>query len=189
MAKYFQPHELQDMLNEFKEIVQHRVQIFQKYGVDLLDNDTGSALMVWELITSYDNGYNINLARNGEDAISNGTIIEQKCSNVKPTKKGKISSANFQFHAMGTLEYPRYIFIVRRKDSLDLARIYDIKQKANVDLIQHHLLSQRDTWLEKGKENPVKNMKRDVIYLPEKLLNSNIKLTKTVINNCEIFVD
>lgn len=189
MAKYFQPNELEDMLIEFKEIVKHRINIFQKYGVDLLDNDTGSALMVWELITSYDNGYNINLARNGEDAISNGTIIEQKCSNVKPTKKGKVSLAKFQFHAMGTLEYPRYIFIVRRKDNLNLARIYDIKNIENVNLIQKNLLSQREAWLEKGKKDPVKNMKRDVIYLPEALLTDNIKLTKTVINNCEIFVD
>lgn len=190
MANYRTPAEIQEMIEAATIINCERTKIYQKYSIDLLDNDTMSSLFVWDIVTKYDFDYNTNFSRNGEDAVSNNVIIEQKCANVKPTRTGNIGKAAFQFHAMGDLVYPRYIFTVRNKETLEPVRIYDISDPANVEVITGHLISQSNAWLEKGKENPAKNMKRDVITLPETLILDQITVNLyKVINNCQVFKD
>jgi len=190
MAKYLNKDAIQDLIKIRNNIFPERTRAFEQYQVDVLDNDTLSSLSVWEIVSQYDRDYNTNFARNGEDAVSNNIIIEQKCSNVMPTKKGVVGKAAFQFHAMGKLEYPRYILTVRRKDTLQPVRLYDISKEQNVKMISDHLLAEREKWLAKGQIDAVKNMKRDVITLPESLILDNIQMSETtVINNCIVSKD
>lgn len=188
MAKYLEEDKIKELIEIRNRIFPVRQSAYQKFQIDVLDNDTLSSLSIWEIVREYDKDYNTNFSRNGEDATSKSGIIEQKCSNVKPTKKG-IGPAKFQFHAMGEIEYPRYIFVVRSKDTLSPVRMYDISKKNNTQIIIDHLLNERDNWLEKGKIDPVKNMKRDVIVLPEILLKQKIKFQYTDINGCMVFRD
>lgn len=190
MAKYLKSSDICELIKIRNKIFPERIKAFDQYKIDVLDNDVLSSLSIWEIVSQYDDNYNINFARNGEDAISNNVIIEQKCASIIPSKKGKIKSAAFQFHAMGNLEYPRYIFVVRRKDNLNIVRLYDIKHSINTKIILDHLMNERNKWLEKGKLNEVKNMKRDVITLPETMFQTTIKITnKLTVNNCEVFMD
>lgn len=190
MAKYLLKHEIQDLIHIRNIIFPEREKAYKKYLIDVLDNDTLSSLQIYEIVSEYDDSYNINFSRNGEDAQSNGINIEHKCSNIKPTKKDIIPNAAFQFHAMGNLEYQRYIFVVRRKDTLFPVRLYDISNQENVKIVIKHLLSERHKWLEKGRLNEVKNMKRDVITLPETLIQNKLKINKfKVIKNCQVFKD
>lgn len=190
MAKYLESSDIRELIKIRDKIFPERIKAFDQYKIDVLDNDVLSSLSIWEIVSQYDKDYNINFARNGEDAISNSVIIEQKCSSVIPSKQGKIKSAAFQFHAMGNLEYPRYIFVVRRKDNLDIVRLYDIKNDTNTKIIFDHLMNERNKWLEKGRINEEKNMKRDVITLPETIFQTKIKINNTItINNCKVFMD
>ena len=190
MANYRTVAELEYMNDVRKIIYQERTKIYQLYQIDLLDNDTMSSLAIWDIVRQYDPNYNVNFARNGEDAISNGVIIEQKCSSIKPNKSGVVGNAVWQFHAMGTLEYPRYIITVRNKATLDPVRLYDISNPESVKAIAGILLDQREQWLEKGKENAVKNMKRDVITLTEKFIVEEFKPAYlNTFNNCQVFKD
>jgi len=182
MAKYLEVESIKDLIETRDRIFAERKEPYLKYTVDVLDNDVLSSLSIYEIVSQYETNYNINFARNGEDAISNGTIIEQKCCNVKKVTE----KANFQFHAMGNLEYPRYILAVRQKENLKLLRLYDIGAEKNVQLVQEHLLGERRAWLERGRLDESK-MKRDVILLPEKFLKEQLTITEQVtINNCEV---
>jgi hypothetical protein len=97
--------------------------------------------------------------------------------------------ADFQFHAMGDLEYSRYILASRDKANLDLVRIYDVSNPANTKLIQDHLNNEKNKWLERGKKDQSK-MKRDVITMPEKVMHGNlVGITTTIINGCEVIKD
>lgn len=190
MANYRTVTELEFMNEIRKIIVQERTKAYLQTGIDLLDNDNLSALAIWDIVRQYDTDYNVNFARNGEDAISNGIIIEQKCSSIKPNKSGAVGNAVWQFHAMGDIEYPRYIITVRNKATLEPVRLYDISNPESVKAIADILLNQREQWLEKGKENAVKNMKRDVITLTEKFIVEEFKPAYlNTFNNCQVFKD
>ena len=78
MAKYLNPEVLKELDEYRKRIFADREAIYKKHKIDVLDTDTLSSLSVYEIVIQYDQDYNINFARNGEDAISNNVKIEQK---------------------------------------------------------------------------------------------------------------
>lgn len=196
MAKYFDAVTLAKLAEASKEIVAIRNKVVKLTSVDILDTDAISSLFIYEIVKQYDPNYNINFARNGEDAKSNGVLIEQKATRINGplTKTGKPrknagNDAAFQFHAMGDLEYPRYLFVARDKDDLSIQRIYDIGKKENTEKVLNHLMTERDAWLERGKQDK-KLMKRDIIILPEKFILENLFLpTRLNINGCVILKD
>lgn len=196
MGKYFDKSTLDYLIKASKDIVAIRNQVRKQTGIDILDTDAISSTFIYEIVKQYDPNYNVNFARNGEDAISNGILIEQKATRVTgmltPTgraRKGAGEDASFQFHAMGDLDYPRYIFAARDKDTLEVLRIYDIQSEKNRQVVLNHLIAERDAWLERGKADQ-KLMKRDIILLPEKFILSNLTLpNKLTINNCVILKD
>jgi hypothetical protein len=187
MAKYLEKDKLAELDEYRRKIFELRAEAYTKSGIDVLDNDTLSALSIYEVVHQYDPDYNINFARNGEDSKSGGVLIEQKASRIEKKKRsGEYGIAGFQFHAMGNIEYDRYIFATRDKATLELVRIYDISGKANIKLIQKHLLAEREKWLERGRKDQ-KKMKHDVIVMPEAVLIESLKKsTKQIINNCEV---
>lgn len=188
MGKYLTEECIKDLIHLKNTVFSTREDGYKKYSIDLLDNDTLSSLSIWEIVRQYDHDYNTNFARNGEDAMSNGVMIEQKCASVKPSVSGKIRNAEFQFHAMGDLEYPRYILVVRRKDTLSPVRLYDISDPFHTQLLYENLLCSRTKWLEKARKDEKKNMKYDVITLSEIFIKEKIKLSAPVIiNNCHVF--
>ena len=175
-------------LDEYrKRIFKEREEIYRKHKIDVLDNDTLSSLSIYEIVIQYDTDYNINFARNGEDAISQGVLIEQKCSRVERRKRlGTYPDALYQFHAMGDLIYPRYVLVSRDKTTLEPVRLYDISESTNVKLVQDYLMSERQAWEDRCAIDK-KYMKRDVIGIPEAVLKENLKITKQLtINNCEV---
>jgi hypothetical protein len=189
MAKYLAPTVLAQLDTYRQQIFALRQQAYALTGIDVLDNDTLSALSIYEIVRQYDQDYNINFARNGEDAMSviNNLIvlIEQKASKISRYKKtGLYKLAAFQFHAMGNLEYDRYIFAARDEATLSLIRIYDISDPVHCLQVQAHLLAERATWEAKNIELG-KTQKRDVIVLPEALLQQ-FAATTTVIDGVEV---
>lgn len=196
MAKYFDETTLNKLADGSKEIVDIRNRIAKLAGIDILDTDAISSLFIYEIVKQYDSDYNINFARNGEDAKSNGILIEQKTTRVSGplTKTGKQrknagNDAAFQFHAMGDLEYPRYLFVARDKDDLSIRRIYDIGQKENTNKVLDHLMNERNAWLERANKDK-KLMKRDIIILPEKFILENLDLpNRLCIDGCVILKD
>jgi hypothetical protein len=185
MAKYLAPSVLTQLDVFRKQIFQLRQQAYLLTKIDVLDNDTLSALSIYEIVSQYDANYNINFARNGEDAKSQGVDIEQKATRVKRYKKtGLCKLAAFQFHAKGELNYPRYIFATRDETTLDLVRIYDISDAGLCLQIQAHLLAESAAWEAKNVATG-KTQKRDVILLPEALLQT-FATTKTVIAGVEV---
>lgn len=186
MAKYLEADALATLDEYRRKIFELRAEAYAKTGIDVLDNDTLSALSIYEVVHQYDPDYNINFARNGEDSKSNGVLIEQKASRVEKKKKsGLYANAGFQFHAMGNLEYDRYIFAARDKATLDLIRIYDISIDKNTKIVQKHLLGERKKWEDKNKVLGY-TQKHDVIILPEDILTALKGATKQIINNCEV---
>ena len=196
MSKYFQPNELAEMNDTRVRIFAERETIYRKYKIDVLDTDALSSLSIYEIVHQYDNDYNINFSRNGEDAKSSGVLIEQKASRVDgiltktgKKRKGAGQDAVFLFHAMGEIEHPRYIFVARNKVDLKVARLYDISTKTNCKIIQKHLLDEQNNWLAKGKKDKSK-MKRDIITITEKFIKENIVLTKQfTISGCIVNTD
>ena len=189
MAKYLKPETLAQLDEYRRKIFALREEAYQLTNIDVLDNDTLSALSIYEIVRQYDPDYNINFARNGEDAMSviNNLIvlIEQKASKISRYKKtGLYKLAAFQFHAMGNLEYDRYIFAARDEATLSLIRIYDISDPVHCLQVQAHLLAERATWEAKNIELG-KTQKRDVIVLPEALLQQ-FAATTTVIDGVEV---
>jgi hypothetical protein len=187
MAKYLDPEVLRELDEYRKRIFAEREEIYRKYRIDVLDNDTLSSLSVYEIVSQYDADYNINFARNGEDAQSNGVLIEQKCSRVEKRKKaGTYPDALYQFHAMGDLIYPRYILVSRDKTTLELVRMYDISEPNNVKLVQDYLMKERQAWEDRCAIDK-KYMKRDVIGIPESELKEKLIVTEQlVINDCAV---
>ena len=189
MANYLKPETLAQLDEYRRKIFALREEAYKLTGIDVLDNDTLSALSIYEIVRQYDPEYNINFARNGEDAMSmiNELIvlIEQKASRISRYKKtGLYKQAAFQFHAMGNLEYDRYIFAARDEATLALVRIYDISQPENCLQVQAHLLAERATWEAKNVKLG-KTQKRDVIVLPEALLQ-RFEATKSMIDGVEV---
>jgi hypothetical protein len=189
MAKYLEPEVLAQLDEYRKQIFALREAAYKLTGIDVLDNDTLSALSIYEIVRQYDPNYNINFARNGEDAMSvlNDLIvyIEMKASRIERKKRsGLYGLAGFQFHAMGNIEYDRYILVTRDKATLSLIRIYDIAGAENCLQIQAHLLGEREAWLARGRKDQAK-MKHDVIQLPEALLQK-FEATKSMIDGVEV---
>jgi len=180
-----------DVLKELDEyrrrIYAEREDIYRKHKIDVLDTDTLSSLSVYEVVSQYDADYNPNFSRNGEDALSNGVKIEQKCSRVEKKKRsGEYPPAAYQFHAQGDLEYPRYIFVSRDKVTLEPITVYDISATSNVEAVQKHLLNERAKW-ETRCQIDKKYMKRDVIDINESLLKDTLTVTETLdINGCRV---
>jgi hypothetical protein len=196
MAKYFDSASLKEMNDARQEIYKQRELIYQKYKIDLLDTDALSALSIYEIVNQYDPDFNINFARNGEDAKSNGVLIEQKATRVegpltktgKPRKNAGVDAA-FQFHAMGDIDHARYIFVARNKTDLSVVRIYDIGNPSNVQKVVGHLMAERNAWLAKTQGNQA-SMKRDIIVLPEQFILKNITFGKPMtVNGCQVFKD
>ena len=194
MANYLDKTVLAQMAVDCKPFGSLRNKIYNTYGIDPLDTDTLSSIEIYQIVSQYDPDYNVNFARNGEDAQSRGVMIEQKCTKIPGnlTKKGNLrkgagNDAAFTFHAMGDLHYPRYIFVARFKDNLAVDRLYDISNPANVSMVQNHLMTERQAWLARGQANP-SAMKRDAIIISEKVLLANLKIQQTLqINNCTVF--
>lgn len=196
MAKYFDKSVLAELNEARKRIFKEREAIYKKYKIDILDTDALSALSIYEIASAYDADYNINFARNGEDAKSNDVLIEQKATRVEGlyTKTGKPrknagTDAAFQFHAMGDLEHSRYILVARNKEDLSIMRFYDISKEENCEMILAYLMVERLAWLDRTKGNQAA-MKRDIILLPEKFILDNIKFSaRTDINGCWVYKD
>ena len=186
MAKYLDKESLAGLDEYRHKIFALRAEAYAKYKIDVLDNDTLSALSIYEKVVQYDSDYNINFARNGEDAISGGVLIEQKCSRIEKKKRsGLYANAGFQFHAMGNLEYDRYILVSRDKATLELVCIYDVSTEANTKLIQTHLLNERAKWEEKNKRLG-KTHKHDVIIVPEDILRNMAGANTQTIQGCKV---
>ena len=197
MAKYFSETELAKMDQFREQIYAIREKMFAEFGVDPLDTDSLSSLAIYKIVKKYDADFNVNFARNGEDAKSNGILIEQKACRVNPSKLTATgrnrtnfgTDAMFQFHAMGDLKHPRYILVARSETDLSILRIYDISSAANCKIVLDHLINEKNAWLAKGKKNE-QDMKRDVITISEKMLLSNLSFTlKTEIDGCKVFKD
>ena len=185
MANYLKPETLAQLDEYRRKIFALREEAYKLTSIDVLDNDTLSALSIYEIVRQYDTDYNINFARNGEDAKSLDVDIEMKASRIERKKRsGLYGLAGFQFHAMGNIEYDRYILVTRDKATLSLIRIYDIEGAENCLQIQAHLLAEREAWLARGRKDQAK-MKHDVIQLPEALLQT-FEATKTVIDGVEV---
>lgn len=189
MAKYLEKPVLKELDEYRKKIFSLREEAYKKFKIDLLDNDTLSALSIYQVVEQYDSNYNINFSRNGEDGKSGDVLIEQKATKIKKKKRSEIyGSASFQFHAMGNLEYNRYIFVTRNDVTLNLIRIYDISKEENTRLVQNHLFGERRKWEDKNKELGY-TQKRDVILMPEDNLILGLKeSTKQIINNVEVIL-
>jgi len=194
MSKYLDKSTIVQLAEECQPFLPLRNKIYNTYGIDPLDTDTLSSLEIYQIVSQYDSDYNVNFSRNGEDAQSGSVLIEQKCTKVpsNTTKTGKNrkaagTDASFTFHAMGDIEYPRYIFVARFKDNLGIDRLYDISEPANVAIVQQYLLAERKAWLARGRADPAK-MKRDAIVIPEKVLLTQLAITKKmVIDDCTVF--
>ena len=174
-SKYLDKTVLAELAKSCEPFLPLRNQIYAKYGIDPLETDTLSSIAIYKIVSQYDPDYNVNFARNGEDGQSEGILIEQKATKVtKKKRSGEYIDAGFQFHAQGDIEYNRYIFAKRDKNTLDIVRIYDISNKENIELVQLYLLSERDAWEQKNRELG-KTQKRDVIVLPENILIDELK--------------
>lgn len=180
MAIYLDNDTIKDLVECRDKIFALAEQIYEKYEIDILANDTLNALSIHEVVTTYDSEYNTNFHRNGEDAKSGVVLIENKCSTAKPNKSGNIGKSSWQFHAQGKLNYDRYIFAVRKKDNLKLVRLYDITSKNATQVVQKCLAELKQKWIDKGKPN------HDGISVPEKLLMAQPVISRTQINNCEV---
>jgi len=186
MANYLDKDSLAGLDEYRHKIFALRAEAYQKYKIDVLDNDTLSALSIYEIVSEYDSDYNINFARNGEDSKSNNVLIEQKASRIaKKKKSGQYPTASFQFHAKGNIEYNRYIFATRDLATLELIRIYDISNEKNTKLIQQDLLNKRANWEAKNLKLGY-TQKYDVILLDEEFLQKLEASTKQIINGVEV---
>ena len=182
MSKYLETSAILDLIAQREKIFAVHREVYEKYGIDILANDTLSSLSIWEIVCQYDSQYNTNFHRNGEDGRSGQTLIENKCSTVAPSRtKGTVGKAGFQFHAQGQLAHDRYIFAVRRKDNLKIVRLWDIASPAGLAAVQQCLEQGKQGWIDKGKPN------HDAIVVPEKLLMNLPVVEAQEINGCQVF--
>lgn len=197
MGKYFTEADLEKMDEYRRQIYAIREQMYREFGVDALDTDTLSSIATYQIVKQYDPDYNVNFARNGEDAKSGEVLIEQKACRVDPNpltptgrpRKGYNQDADFQFHAMGDLAHQRYILVARSQTDLGLLRIYDFQSEANCQAAIKELTEKKDKWYAKATKKQ-KDAKRDVITVDEKFVLANLKFSSTtVIDNCTVHRD
>lgn len=181
MGIYLDKSSILDLVSFRNKIFEEHAKAYQKYNIDILSNDILSSLSMWEIISQYDQDYEPNFHRNGEDGRSKDVLIERKCSTVKPTKtKNTVGNSGWQFHAQETQKCARYIFAVRRKDNLKIVRIYDIVSKSAIQTVRDCLDNGREQWIKKGKPN------HDAIVVPEKLLLTLPKQEVLNIDGCVV---
>lgn len=180
MAKYLEDPDLLQVGTYVEEICNIRSACLERFGLDILSTDNLSSVLVYNIVSQYDTDFNINFARNGEDAISNGIDIEMKNASVdKPTV-----SASFMFHAMGDLHHNRYIFVARDKKTLKPIRMYDIGESTNVALVQAELERLKQDYLKDGFR------KFDGIYLKEKFFREVLNMPIQIqVDNCTVIKD
>ena len=171
MSKYLPPESIQELIKIRDVIFAEQQKAWKLYGVDLLSTDGLSSLQVYEIVKQYDADFNVNFARNGEDGVSNGVLIESKTTKIKKTS----SKALFMFHAMGDIFHDRYIFVVRNYENLSPIRLFDIAEQENVEKVKAELLRLRENYLSKGFR------KYDGIHIKEKFILKNLKFEKPMI--------
>lgn len=182
MSIYLDADSINDLMSVRDKIFHEAQQVYAKYGIDVLANDTLSALSIHEIVGVYDPDYNTNFHRNAEDAKSRNVLIENKCATKQPNKKGLVGKCSWQFHAQGKLESDRYIFAVRQKDTLQIVRLWDISSTGAISAVQACLFAERQKWIDRGKPN------HDAIVVPEKLLMQMPVVKRSRINGCEVIV-
>jgi hypothetical protein len=193
MSKYFTRDTLNEMLASSKRVYAEREAMKRKYDIDLLDTDALSSLSIFEIVSQYDSAYNICFDRNGEDASSNDTLIEQKTNQVDPNpftkkinkiRKGYGQDASWAFHVGGDIEHDRYIFVARSKVDLKILRVYDISNAKNRKIVVNELNSKRENWHKKGFQ------KNDIIAISEKTILEKCKfISPKLIDGCNVFTD
>jgi hypothetical protein len=178
---YLDTDSIKELIAHREKIHDVRKEVYNKFDIDILANDTLSSLSIWEIVRQYDPDYNTNFHRNGEDGKSKGVLIENKCATVTPAVKGTVGKAGFQFHAQGKLDHDRYIFAVRRKDNLKLARLWDISSAKGVAVVQKCLHAGKQQWIDKGMPN------HDAIVVPEKILFDLQENESEIIDGCMVY--
>jgi hypothetical protein len=190
MSRYESKDVIYDLIKMKDSINRIRSDAIKKYQIDICDTDKLSSLDIYQIITEYDSDYNINFARNGEDALSNGVAIEQKTARLpsKYTKTGKKKKkeqlASFQFHAEGDINYNRFIFAARDAKSLRIKRLYDISSKQEVKKVINILVKERELWRNKCIAAK-KILKRDIITVNESVFLN--KCDPLNINGCLVY--
>lgn len=181
MGKYFDKSIVTELAKSVKTVIQIRNEIFLKYNIDILDNDTISSLQFFDTIKTIDEKYNCNFSRNGEDGK---TIIENKEIHVEiktsKTLKGKTS---FAFHAKGLIDHKCYIFNVWEKNTLKPLRCYYVINPSKVNMINKKLLEMSKEW----ERKPTTKAGYDVIRINEIFLEEMIESKKNI-NNCEVYI-
>ena len=180
MPIYLNKDTVADLIGYRDSIFALAQEVYSKHGIDILANDTLNALSIHEIVSEYDPDYNTNFHRNEEDAKSGGVLIENKCATKAPNTKGIVGKSGWQFHAQGRLNYNRYIFAVRRKDNLQIVRLYDITGTKSVAAVQACLAQLHLNWINRGKPN------HDAVVVPEKLLLEQKVISRTQIKGCEV---
>ena len=197
MAKYFSDSDIETMDQYRKQIYAIREKMFAQFDVDPLDTDALSSIAIYKIVKQYDPNFNVNFSRNGEDGKSGDVLIEQKACRVDPSpltatgkpRKNYNQDAGFQFHAMGTLDSPRYIFVARSETDLSILRIYDIGSEQNKKIVLDHLMNERQTWENKNKKLGY-TQKHDVIVIGEKYILDKCQFNSvSTINGCKVYKD
>lgn len=180
MPIYLPKDSIRDLIDYRNRIFQEHQTVFKKHNIDILSNDILSSLSMWEIISQYDPDYEPNFHRNGEDGRSRSVLIERKCATKMPTLKGTVGNSGWQFHAQETDKSSRYIFAVRRKDNLNIVRIYDISTANGLAVVKKCLDQGRQKWIDKGKPN------HDAVVVPETLLKTLRPVKIEIIDQCTV---
>lgn len=169
-SKYFDAETLNEIVDAVECIKTIRNQIYNKYKIDLLDNDSVSLASFFNLIRDVDHTYNCNFSRNGEDGytlVDGQTVnVESKCSKVEKSKKNSYKKTSFAFHAKGLINHKAYLFNVWDKNDLTPVRCYYVKNPKNVAKINKKLKELSDQWSSK----PLTKAGYDVIRIEEDML-------------------
>jgi len=169
------------------EIVELRKKVLEENGVDILVNDTINNLLIQDIVKKYDENFEVNMGRNGEDARTKDIDdIELKCCTLEKNKKGTYPKSSYAFHAMGELKHDSYMFVARDKATAQPFLIFDIRLKANTEIVYNELLRMSDEWYEVAK---TKKTSYDVIRLKETYICDNIKMSMQCIDGVTIFKD
>ena len=188
MAQYLTEELTSTLENNIGTVLDVREQLLKSTGVDLLSNDTLSNIMIQKVVRKYDQHFEVNMARNGEDARTQSIIdMELKTATLQKHKRSDTYPvATFQFHAMGDLEHGSYLFAVRDKTTLRIVSIYDIRLPKNVQTIEKRLQELSDDWYEKAQ---ITKTKYDVISVNETFLKQYIQLYMEVIDGVKVYRD
>lgn len=179
MSKYFDKDVLSEIVDSVEKIKEMRNTIFEKHGIDILDNDSISLSTFFGLIKDVDSDYNCNFSRNGEDGYTvingNKIFVESKSSKVEKSKKGIYRTTSFAFHAKGLINHQAYLFNVWDKNDLKPVRCYYVRNPKNVAKINKRLKQLSEEWSSK----PLTKAGYDVIRIEEDML---IKMVDTSSN-------